>query len=960
MSPPHGAFALWFASAVVATAGLYSDSWSPGNVPWLGGIVPYIFDPALTVEQRATYLAGLQEYELAANIHFIPRTSETDYVLFKYNPAGPNRVSGSQPQLVEVNKLSRGQICHEMGHALGLEHEHQRPDRDGFVEVIAGNIIPGNEALFAIASGVTSFGTYDFESVMHYGRDTLSTAPGLDTLQAKPGFTKYQSRMGNVGLSRGDRALMAFLYGPPVVTPSAVVTTTADGGPGSFRAALYHALDHPGTTVTFNIPFGDPGHEGGVFTIKPTAYLPPLATAGTIIDGSTQPGYNGKPLIFFDGSLLPDEEGDVPGLLFYEANCQVKSLGFKRFPWVGLAMLAPDASGNTVTGCWIGIDAAEAAAPNAKQGIQISDGARGNQIGGPAPADSNVLSGNGEYGMWISGAGSEGNRVIGNRIGTNASGNGAVANELGGIIVTGAAHHQIIGPDNLISGNESAGIWLTGEGVDHNEILENRIGTNAAGSGALPNGFAGIYVISGASENLISGNLLSGNFSEGLRIAGEGSSGNLAIGNRAGTNAAGSAALPNGFAGITVLDGASGNRVESNVLSGNNTVGLVIADPGTSGNTAARNRIGTNESGSASIPNGFSGVYLTGGCSGNFLGDGPGSGNLISGNGQVGVLVADAGTQGNFIRNNQIGPDASGGTPFTHQLDGVRIQSGAKDTMVGGVEAGAANTIRGNSGRGIALFDAATQGHGFSRNSISGNAWEGIGLYDGSNHAQSAPVIASANLGSTTVIGGSFSGEAGASYRIEFFSSPANFPSAGRDFAGESLISTDGSGHSAINASLPAPIPAGRYVTATATHLVKGSSSAFSNAVAVTSTDADNDGLPDSYESTIPGLSPANPADATGDLDGDGISNLDEFLAGTSPLDPLSRLVVAGRLGEGGFLVSFPSVAGKIYRLESSATLTAPWNQELIHLKGSGGLVEIALPLPENAPRHFFRVGVGE
>ncbi|MCW1925403.1 M12 family metallopeptidase [Luteolibacter arcticus] len=960
MTPRAGIPALLFLwSATLASGGLYPNTISPGNVPWPGGVVPYVFDAGLSAAQRQIYLAGLREFELAANVQFIPRTAETQHVLFKYDPQGPNRVSGSQPQLVEINSLRRGQICHEMGHSFGLEHEHQRPDQGLYIEVLEENIYPGNEHLFQVAAGMTPFGPYDFESVMHYGRDVLSVPPGvLDTIQVKPGFSKYQLRLGNYALSPGDRALMAFLYGPPVVAPSPIVTTTADGGPGSLRAAIYFAQDHPSTPVTFNIPTSDPGHSAGIFTIKPTSFLPPLATDGLVIDATTQPGFAGQPVVFLDGSAMPIESGDAPGLLIRESACRVKGLGIIRFPWCGIVMELPDATGNVVSGCWIGLNAAGIAAPNVKQGIQLSDGASGNTIGGTAPADRNVLSGNGEYGVWMSGSATAGNSVLGNPIGTNPAGTAAVANGSGGVIVTGGAHHQTIGSaaaGNLISGNVSAGLWLTGAGVSDNVVRGNRFGTNFSGNAAVPNGFAGANIINGAADNLISGNVFSGNVSEGLRLAGSGTTGNLVEGNRAGTNAAGTAALPNGFVGIAVYQGATGNRIEGNLLSGNGTVGLAFADAGTSDNLAAGNFIGTDVTGTAPLSNGFAGVYLTGGCNGNWLGDGPGSGNLISGNAVIGVLIADPATHGNIVRNNRIGPDANGALSLSNQDDGIRIQNGAQVSMIGGSASGAANVIAGNTARGIALFNAATAGHAFSRNSIHGNGWQGIGVYDGSNGGQAAPVLSAATLGVATHVTGSLSGQANSSHELEFFSSESGSPSSGRHFLGATTATTNGAGVATIDLVLPAPIPAGGVITATARG--GGGTSEFSNGVTVTTTDSDSDGLPDAYESTIPGLSSANAADAGDDFDADGFSNLDEYLAGTAPRDPASRLFATGQRSGESFVVSFPSVPGQTYRVDAAVTPSGPWLSEAMHLHGTGGTMDVTLPA--SGPRRFFRVITG-
>ena len=91
-------------------------------------------------------------------------------------------------------------------------------------------------------------GAYDFESVMHLPWDFASVQPGVVPTQqpVSPYSPRYDKRMGNLCLSPGDRAALAYLYGPPSIPLTNIVTTTADAGPGSLRAALYYGNDHPG------------------------------------------------------------------------------------------------------------------------------------------------------------------------------------------------------------------------------------------------------------------------------------------------------------------------------------------------------------------------------------------------------------------------------------------------------------------------------------------------------------------------------------------------------------------------------------------------------------------------------------------------------------------------------------------------------------------------------------------
>jgi hypothetical protein len=842
-----GSFSRWFLAAWLTFAlpvngGLFYPGTSPGTVPWPGGVIPYEFDATLTPAQQQTYLDGLREWELAANVHFVPRSNQTQYVLFKYDPFGPNLVSGSNPQTVEINLLTRGQICHEMGHSFGLQHEHIRLDRNAFVAVLSNNVSAGNLFWFDIDPAAVTNGVYDFESVMHFPRNLFSVAPAtLDTLQAKPGFEKFQPRMSNFALSPGDRAALRHLYGPgPVLTN--IVTTTAEGGAGSLRAALYFATDHPGTTIRFNIPISDPGYSNGVFTIRPTGYLPPLVTDGTILDGATQPGFAGKPLIVLDGSQMLPEAGSVPGLLIHAANCAVKHLSFRQFNWNGLTLLYRDATNNVIAGCWMGLDHTGAsAAPNALQGIQISSGASRNIIG-----PGNVLSGNGQYGLWISDTNTAGNVILGNYIGTDATGSTAVPNNFSGVILTGDTRSNVVGSatagmGNVLSGNAQYGIWISGSNTTDNVVLGNNIGTAATGASALPNQSTGVILT---------------------------------------------------------------DRAQNNVIGG-----------------------------------------------------GPGARNIISGNATYGLIIVGDGTDRNRVQGNTVGLSADGLGAVPNPWAGIAIWGGARSNLIGGAATGYANLIVSNGSEGVALYDAATFGNQIQGNSFLGNGWYGIGVYGGANAQRNAPTLTSATLGNGTTITGSLGSSSNATHRIEFFASPAADPlgsGEGQTFLGSTNVTTSATGTAVINSVLSAAVPAGTVVTATATDAT-GNTSPFSNAITVSTTDNDSDGLPDIWETaTFGNLAQTG----TTDLDGDGQTNAQEFKAGTNPQDAgsaarFSLLETAGA----DVRLSFPSVAGKTYRVEARTDMAAgSWVILADQVAGTGGTIQITDPGAATLAKRFYRI----
>src|SRR5436190_3360255 len=288
------------------------------------------------------------------------------------------------------------------------------------------------------------------------------------------------------------------LGGPlaPVGTAASFsVTTTADGGSGSLRRAIKAANANAGLdTISFAIP------GSGVQTIKLTTGPLPVISSPLVIDGRTQSGYSGTPLVRLDNGT----GNSIVGLAITAGASQVLGLRITRF-FYGVSL--DHAGGNTVAADWIGLDTASTSAGNT-DAVAIGGGSSGNTIGGTTAAARNVISGNTDAGVVIEGYGTAANSVTGNYIGTNASGTAALANGTGVLIESGTQNNTVggsgVGAGNVIWGNILGGVWIVNPDADGNTVAGNYIGTDPAGNHALANG-RGVLVDEGASNNVVGG-----------------------------------------------------------------------------------------------------------------------------------------------------------------------------------------------------------------------------------------------------------------------------------------------------------------------------------------------------------------------------------------------------------------------------------------------------------------------
>jgi Right handed beta helix region/Periplasmic copper-binding protein (NosD) len=617
---------------------------------------------------------------------------------------------------------------------------------------------------------------------------------------------------GAVALIAGVSSAVAFTAGPalaqdstvrtPTYTHTFVVSSLGSTGPGTLRAAMLaaNATSAGGSNL---ISFSVHG------TITLASGLPTIGRNVTI-NATSAPTYvsGGAPVVALDFNRHP-------GLIF--------GVGAGGSQLLGVAV--DDASGNgvildadsiTLNDNYIGLNLAGAAAGNGGNGVFAWAESNGNFIGLNDSLASgvvaNVISGNRLNGIELGGSSS--NIVVDNRIGTNAAGTAAIANGGDGIYITHGSRGNEIGgtafvdsvtskannptgskgtvtpvfvvppQGNLISGNRRNGVLIDGLSL-RNALNGNFIGTTASGDGALGNAGNGVWLNHAPGNSLVGCkfvnnpfvyyNVVSGNGENGLRVTNsdnvtvqgnffgvganntaivknrlngilvDGASkntqvggviplGNVSAGNGLnGIEVAGKArgfvtfntfggllafkgAAPNGNDGLLITSTGARNLVRTNVFSGNRRNGIELAG-NASGVTVDPDIVGLNTKGNGVLPNGANGLLVDGTAHGNIIGGTLGSvipQNTFSGNKGYGIVITGR-AHDNHVFRSFIGTQLLGVKALGNGKGGVLIAGHAYSNLIGLTTLTPADLISGNTGIGVTLTS------GTLRNSVINN-----------------------------------------------------------------------------------------------------------------------------------------------------------------------------------------------------------------------------------------------
>jgi hypothetical protein len=474
-------------------------------------------------------------------------------------------------------------------------------------------------------------------------------------------------------------------------------------------------------------------------------------------------------------------------------------------------------------------------------------------------AERNVISGNPQRGVWLSGLGTDNNVVAGNYIGTDATGTLPLGNSQWGLVIQQAAKNNRIGTDasnddfnaaerNVISANGIDGIIIADAAYD-NIIAGNYIGTDVTGMNVLGNAQQGVYLLRGAFNNRVgtNGDGVRDEL-EGNRIAGNGGTGILvdsappSLNNLSLVDPILAGQIPTVTASATIAQadlsdlttaGPTTRWAYDYPMPGGGGDQYVVRATGTlqvnsagsytfaySGDDGGRLRIDgitvINDNAAHSFTDVFGTMTLAGGThSFEWIGFERTSFAAF----ELSVAVGA----------NRTGPvtTANGwrvlGDPSPHPEIAL---SGLLAVTVYYTQPGQGNSLRGN-----AIYDNTGLGIDLNGDGVTSND---VGDVDGrANQSQNFPTLLAAAAGGNTRVAGTLASAPNTTYVLDFYASAVRDPSGygeGQQWLGFATVTTDAAGNASFDGTLPGSSTAGQWITATATDPA-GNTSEFSAAL---------------------------------------------------------------------------------------------------------------------------------
>ncbi|WP_171014112.1 M12 family metallopeptidase [Chitinivorax sp. B] len=206
----------WTSSRDVQIDGIQMDNHDGSKRRWPNNTLYYSLDWASSAARNA-FMQATRHITEKTGVRFVQRTNQPNYVYVTSNQSGMcyssvGMVGGAQELSLGSGCEYLGIAAHELLHALGWDHEQNRPDRDRYVRINWNNIPTQNQHNFRATQGADPIGAYDFGSLMHYGAFDFAINRAQPTIQPLDPSRPLNQLGQRNGMSAGDVASVKHFY----------------------------------------------------------------------------------------------------------------------------------------------------------------------------------------------------------------------------------------------------------------------------------------------------------------------------------------------------------------------------------------------------------------------------------------------------------------------------------------------------------------------------------------------------------------------------------------------------------------------------------------------------------------------------------------------------------------------------------------------------------------------------